>query len=188
METKEILLASASPRRSELFSQMGLPFRVAVADVTEITAGAPDVQTTENARLKAHAVLRENPDAVVLAADTLVCVHDEVLGKPRDAEDAMRMLALLSGGWHTVYTGVCVLSADGEQVACETTRVQFVPLSPKSIRRYVDSGEPMDKAGAYAVQGQAGMFVSGIEGSYSNVIGLPMSRTRDMLMALGYAL
>ena len=183
---QSLILASASPRRRELMAYTGLPFEVITADAEEIKTGEPEALVMENARRKAQAVGRRHPNSVVLGADTIVYQSGAVLGKPRDQEDARAMLRRLSGAWHTVYTGVCVIKPNGEQdVRCDASRVKFVPLSEADIERYIASGEPMDKAGAYAVQGRAGMFVSRIEGSYSNVIGLPMHLVRDMLHEAG---
>ncbi len=165
----------------------GIPFQVITADAEEIKAGEPEALVMENARRKALAVWRQHPDSVVLGADTVVYQNGAVLGKPRDQADAQAMLRRLSGAWHTVYTGVCVMGPESDaDVRCDASRVQFVPLEDGDIQRYIASGEPMDKAGAYAVQGRAGMFVSRIEGSYSNVIGLPMHLVRDMLRKAGF--
>ena len=123
---------------------------------------------------------------MVLAADTLVCVKDLILGKPKDETDAMRMLSLLSGTWHEVHTGLCLIAPDGfMQLEADTTRVRFLPLDGDLIRRYVSTGEPMDKAGAYAIQGLAGTFVSRIEGSPSNVVGLPLGLLSQFLQRAG---
>ena len=184
-----LILASASPRRRELMAYTGIPFQVITADTEEIKTGDPVALVMENARRKAQAVGRQHPDSVVLGADTIVYQNGAVLGKPKDQEDARAMLRRLSGAWHTVYTGVCVIKPIGEQdMRCDASQVQFVPLGDADIERYIASGEPMDKAGAYAVQGRAGMFVSRIEGSYSNVIGLPMHLVRDMLQKAGFEL
>ncbi len=165
----------------------GLPFQVITADAEEIKAGEPETLVMENACRKARAVWRLHPDSAVLGADTIVYQDGAVLGKPRDQADAQAMLRRLSGAWHTVYTGVCLISPDGKaDVRCDASRVLFTPLEDADILRYIESGEPMDKAGAYAVQGRAGMFVSRIEGSYSNVIGLPMHLVRDMLKKAGF--
>lgn len=164
----------------------GIPFEVITAEAEEIKQGAPDALTMENARRKARAVQAAHPGRMVLGADTVVFLNDRVLGKPRDREDAKRMLRLLSGAWHEVYTGVCLLTADGrEDARVDVTRVRFVALSEETISRYALSGEPADKAGAYALQGIGGMYVDRIEGSYSNVIGLPMHLVRRMLMDAG---
>ena len=184
---QSLILASASPRRRELMACTGIPFQVITADAEEMKTGEPEDLVMENARRKARAVWEKHPDSVVLGADTVVYQDGSVLGKPRDREDARAMLRRLSGAWHTVYTGVCVITPDGKaDVRCDASRVQFVPLTDADIQRYIDSGEPMDKAGAYAVQGRAGMYVSRIEGSSSNVIGLPMHLVRDMLREAGF--
>ncbi len=165
----------------------GIPFQVITADAEEIKAGEPEALVMENAVRKARAVWRLHPECAVLGADTIVCQDGAVLGKPRDQADAQAMLRRLSGAWHTVYTGVCLISPEGKaDVRCDASRVLFTALSDADIQRYIASGEPMDKAGAYAVQGRAGMFVSRIEGSYSNVIGLPMHVVRDMLQKAGF--
>ncbi len=165
----------------------GLPFRVITAEAEEIKAGEPETLVTENARRKARAVWEQYADSAVLGADTIVYQDGAVLGKPRDQADAKAMLRSLSGAWHMVYTGVCVIRPDGQaDVRCAASRVQFVPLTDADIDWYIATGEPMDKAGAYAVQGRAGMYVSRIEGSYSNVIGLPMHLVRDMLRQAGF--
>lgn len=181
-----VILASASPRRRELMGYTGIPFEVICAEAEETSLGTPEALVTENARRKARAVAGSHPGRWVIGADTIVYQHGQVLGKPRDEMDARRMLRSLSGAWHEVYTGVCLVRPDGtEDVRCDVSRVQFVPLSDEVIRRYAASGEPADKAGAYALQGMGGMYVSRIEGSYSNVIGLPMALLRDMLLDAG---
>ena len=180
-----LILASASPRRRELVGFMGIPFEVITADAEETTHGMPEALVTENARRKAEAVAKRYPGRIVLGADTIVYWHGQVLGKPRDEDEAVRMLRGLQGDRHTVYTGVCVISQGKEDCRYDTSDVMFVPLTDREIVSYVRTGEPMDKAGAYALQGRGGMFVQRIEGSYSNVIGLPMSLTREMLLAAG---
>ena len=183
---QSLILASSSPRRRELMEGVGLPFQVITADAEELKTGDPQALVMENARRKALAVWREHPDCLVLGADTVVYQGNRVLGKPRDDEDARDMLRSLSGKWHSVFTGVCLIGPDGkEDVRADESRVKFVELDEGAIERYVKSGEPRDKAGAYAVQGRAGMFVSRIEGSFSNVIGLPMHLVRDMLLGAG---
>lgn len=181
-----LILASSSPRRRELMGYTGLPFRVITAETEEIKTGEPDALVRENALRKARAVADSHPGCVVIGADTIVYQSGAALGKPRDAEDARAMLRRLSGSWHEVYTGVCVIGPDGRaETRCDVSRVKFAALDDRAIDRYVSSGEPMDKAGAYAVQGRAAMFVERIEGSYSNVIGLPMAMLRDMLRRAG---
>ena len=127
------------------------------------------------AQLKCAEVAERHPGRMVLAADTLVCVDDEILGKPKDEADAARMLHLLSGRAHEVHTGVCLKLPDGRKLCgVDTAKVYFMQLTDENIRRYIATGEPMDKAGAYGIQGRAGVFISHIEGSPSNVIGLPL--------------
>lgn len=180
-----LILASASPRRRELVGYMGVPYEIITADADETRRGTPEALVRENARRKAAAVYEKHPGRVVLGADTIVYFEGQALGKPRDEAEARAMLSRLSGAWHEVYTGVCVLADGHEDVRCDVSRVLFTPLSPETIAAYVKTGEPMDKAGAYALQGRGGMFVRRIEGSYSNVIGLPMALARDMLLAAG---
>ena len=164
---------------------MGIPFEVITADAEEIHDGAPEEVVMENAQRKARAVRKEHPRAVVLGADTIVWQNGRILGKPRDEAEARDMLTHLSASWHTVYTGICVIGKNGADTRWEASRVLFTPLDADTIQRYVETGEPMDKAGAYALQGRGGMFVKRIEGSYSNVIGLPMALAREMLLAAG---
>lgn len=186
-----IILASNSPRRRELLAQMGVDFSIDVPDIDEHDASTPQDTVRALALQKARAVAARHAGerAVILSADTVVFAG-EILGKPRDREDARRMLTLLQGRWHEVYTGVCALHVpDGRhEVRVERTRVLFVPMTGEQIDRYIDTGEPMDKAGAYAIQGRAGMFVERIEGSSSNVVGLPMATVRELLMAFGVLL
>jgi septum formation protein len=184
-----LVLASGSPRRAELLREAGIPFLADPAHVDEATrAGeAPEAYVQRLAVDKARAVARRHPERVVLAADTTVVVDGTVLGKPADREDAARMLRLLSGRDHLVLTGVClVVPPDGAvHTDIAATTVAFKPLDAAEIAAYVDSGEPMDKAGAYAIQGGAAPFVRHLDGSYSNVVGLPVSLVRGMCRALG---
>ncbi|MBC7105532.1 MAG: septum formation inhibitor Maf [Firmicutes bacterium] len=184
-----IVLASASPRRRALLRQLGLPFRVVPSRVREeVPAGlAPGARVERLAELKARDVAARVRRGLVIGADTVVVVDGRVLGKPADPADAEVMLALLQGRWHEVYTGVAVAAAGGERalVAHERTCVAFKPLDPERIRRYVGTGEPLDKAGAYAIQGRAAAFVAGIRGCYSNVVGLPLGRLADLLEEFG---
>ena len=183
---QSLILASSSPRRRELMEGTGLPFQVITADAEELKEGEPKALVMENARRKALEVWKLHPGCLVLGADTVVYQGDRVLGKPRDDSDARDMLRGLSGKWHSVFTGVCLIHPDGkEDVRADESRVRFVDLDEAAIDRYVKTGEPRDKAGAYAVQGRAGMFVSRIEGSFSNVIGLPMHLVRSMLLEAG---
>lgn len=186
-----IILASNSPRRRELLAQMGVDFSIDVPDIDEHDASTPQDTVRALALQKARAVAARHAGerSVILSADTVVFAG-EILGKPRDREDARRMLTLLQGRWHEVYTGVCALHVpDGRhEVRVECTCVRFAPLTGEQIDRYIGTGEPMDKAGAYAIQGRAGMFVERIEGSSSNVVGLPMATVRELLMAFGVLL
>ncbi|MEG2605143.1 MAG: Maf family protein [Clostridia bacterium] len=184
-----LVLASASPRRRELLSLYGIPFEVIPSQADECAQGEGRERVLTIARQKCDEVAARYPSRLVLAADTLVCVNGEIMGKPKDAEDAARMLALLSGRTHEVHTGLCIRCPDGRLLwDADTTRVQFLPLDQKTIRRYVATGEPMDKAGAYAIQGVAGVFVSAIEGSPSNVVGLPLGLLTRFLGELGLEL
>jgi septum formation protein len=181
-----LVLASASPRRQELLRSAGFSFVVQPADVDETPLpGEPAREYAERlAREKALAVARTRPHDVVLGADTIVFVDDAILGKPRDAADAARMLRLLSDGVHSVITGVCVVEGGESQrlrIASETTLVTMSVLSDEEIREYVATGEPMDKAGAYAIQGMAARWIPRIEGDYSNVVGLPVALVYRML-------
>jgi septum formation protein len=171
-----LVLASQSPRRSEILRQAGIPFtvRVAAVDETPLVGEKPKDYVVRLAELKALAV-PAGPDEIVLGADTTVVVDGEMLGKPADAADARRMLARLSGRQHQVITGVC-LKRGAEMVRdCAVTTVWFAPMSAREIEEYVSSGEPMDKAGAYAIQGLASKFVQRIDGCYFNVVGLPVA-------------
>lgn len=182
-----IILASQSPRRRELLGLYGIPFVVDPSQADEEHVQGTGAQRVQKlAQLKCAEVAARHPGRMVLAADTLVCVDDEILGKPKDEQDASRMLHLLSGRAHEVHTGVCLRLPDGRQLCgVDTTRVFFLPLSEQSIRRYIATGEPMDKAGAYGIQGRAGIFVSHIEGSPSNVIGLPLGLLTRFLTQAG---
>ena len=172
-----LILASQSPRRRELLGLTGLDFIVRVADIDEtMDPGlAPCDEVARVSRMKAQAVPRE-PGDVVIAADTIVVCEGKVLGKPRDEADAKRMLTLLSGRDHQVMTGVTVLHSGKEAVFTEVTDIHFRPLSHKEIEAYVATGEPMDKAGSYGIQGGAALFAEKMVGDYYNVMGLPVCR------------
>jgi septum formation protein len=202
-----LVLASASPRRQELLRNAGISFTVQPADIDEtpLADEAPREYAERLAREKALAVWRSRAHDLVLGADTIVVVDEIILGKPVDAEDAVRMLRMLSGRVHRVITGVCLVKAvgsdrlpvvrktaphsderlkteDGEQrIASETTLVTVSGLSEDEIRAYVGTGEPMDKAGAYAIQGMASRWIPRIEGDYTNVVGLPIALVYRML-------
>ena len=183
----EFILASSSPRRRELLSLYGFPFLVIPGEVEEEgVTGTGRERVEKLALLKCEAVAVSHPKAFVLSADTLVCIGDQVLGKPGDARQAREMLLSLSGREHRVYTGVCLHTPSGELLrGVEETRVRFLPLAEKWIDRYIATGEPFDKAGAYAIQGKAGIFVEGITGSPSNVIGLPLGLVTEFLEKAG---
>ena len=186
---RRLVLASGSPRRRELLAALGWSFEVRPVDLDE-TAWPGEDAAAYVGRLaleKARAAMRvpANEGALVLGADTVVALDGELLGKPRDEEDARRMLRQLSGRRHEVLTGVALLDGDREWLEIARTKVDFAPLSDQEIADYVRSGEPMDKAGAYAVQGLGGLFVAAIDGSYSNVVGLPVTVVYKMLQAAG---
>lgn len=184
-----IILASQSPRRRELLGQMGLTHFIIRPALGEERAepGLTPAQLVEAlSRQKAEEVAgRSAPGDLILAADTVVAVDGQILGKPRDEDHARQMLALLSGRDHTVYTGVTVRRDQTVLTQHEATRVRFRPLSPAEIDAYVRSGEPMDKAGAYGIQGLGALLVEGIEGDYCNVVGLPVCRLGRMLLEFG---
>ena len=177
-----LILASASPRRQELLKIFGLPFTVRVADIDETmdaSASAYD-EVARVSRLKAMAVPHGEGD-VVIAADTIVVCEGQILGKPRDGDHAKAMLRLLSGRDHQVMTGCTVLRDGQAESFTEVTDLHFRPLSENEIARYVASGEPMDKAGAYGIQGGAALFCSHMVGDYYNVMGLPLCRLGETL-------
>ena len=183
-----LVLASASPRRRELLAHLGLPFEIVRPEVDEsLRAGeGPAEAVARLACEKAREGRRAHPAALVVAADTLVSLPGgEIFGKPRDAADAKRMLRALSGRAHEVRTGVCVAGPAGERSAVVTTEVRFRPLGDAEIGWYVGTGEPLDKAGAYAVQGKAAAFVAAIDGSWSNVVGLPLAELTVLLEGMG---
>ncbi len=169
------MLASRSPRRAELLKAAGFEFTVRVSDVDETPRPGEDpfVYAVRLALTKADAV-PASPDEIVLAADTTVVLGSEIMGKPRDAADATRMLRALSGQRHEVITAICLQQDGRYETDVASTSVWFTPMSDTEIADYVASGEPMDKAGAYAIQGLASKFIDRIEGTYSNVVGLPI--------------
>jgi septum formation protein len=187
-----LILASASPRRRELLKQTGFTFEVRPAHVNEdpYPDEDPVAYVVRLARHKAQSVLAEissdapAQSAVVLGADTTVTLDGHILAKPEDAADAARMLRMLSGRTHRVITGVAVASATGTEVAAEITGVQFLTLTDEEINSYIATGEPMDKAGAYGIQGYAAKWIPRIEGCYFNVVGLPLALVSTMLEAV----
>jgi len=188
-----LVLASASPRRRELLQNAGIPFIVQASKVAELPREGETPQSCAErlAREKARDVFRQRPQDFVLGADTIVIVNGQILGKPRDPADAARMLRLLSGRTHQVTTGVCLIAPDRkgrrslEETRSETTLVTMSELSADDIQSYVAIDEPLDKAGAYAIQGIASRWISRIEGDYFNVVGLPVSLVYRMLRENG---
>ena len=178
----QLILASASPRRKALLSLFGIPFTVRAADIDETMdpEKPPFDEVARVSRLKALAVSREEED-VVIAADTIVVCQGKVLGKPHSEAEAASMLRLLSGRDHQVMTGCTILFGDRAETFTEVTSLHFRPLSEKEIQKYVQSGEPMDKAGAYGIQGGAALFCEKLEGDYYNVMGLPVCRLYETL-------
>ena len=173
-----IILASASPRRRELLALAGLPFEVHAPHVEEHIDPAWSAAQAARAlaRQKAAAAGRAFPEACVIAADTIVEIDGILLGKPEDAAGAARMLRLLSGREHRVVTGVCLRLGQAERVFAQETLVRFYPLGEDEIEAYVRTGEPMDKAGAYGIQGRGALLAEGITGDYFNVVGLPLAK------------
>ncbi|HZU41414.1 MAG TPA: Maf family protein [Terriglobales bacterium] len=185
-----LILASASPRRQELLRNAGIEFLVQPSEIPEVPlqGEAPQVFAERVAREKARTVYQRNSGAFVLSADTVVIVDEHILNKPEDALDAARMLRMLSGRGHLVTTAVCLIGPDStrpqgvfEDVRCETTRVTFNSLTHADIESYIATGEPMDKAGAYGIQGIASRWIPRIEGDYFNVVGLPVALVYRML-------
>ncbi|MBU2537179.1 MAG: septum formation inhibitor Maf [Proteobacteria bacterium] len=181
---ERLILASGSPRRRDFLTELGFAFEVLVTDIDEIPqAGEQPVDFVARlAREKSQAV--DQPGAWVLGADTVVVVDGEILGKPTDEDEACAMLMLLSGRWHEVWTGFSLSRQTTGELYTKTvcTKVRFMPLTPELCRAYVRTGEPLDKAGAYGIQGKGCFLVSEINGSYTNVVGLPMTEVLDALL------
>lgn len=203
----QIILASASPRRKALLEQIGMEFEICPAKGEEvITESRPDAVVSELSRQKAEEVAagvltynEQHPDLaipqdiLVIGADTVVAYGDEILGKPKDEEDAKRMLTLLQGNTHSVYTGITLVFIDksgrtGEYCFFEKTDVTMYPMDEDEINRYIATGEPMDKAGSYGIQGRCAIYIKQIEGDYNNVVGLPVARLYQELRRVGYDL
>lgn len=179
---RRLILASKSPRRHDLLSKMGFVFTVDAPDVDENIQGAPCEMVKLLSERKAMAVCARYDYGWIVAADTLVALDDKALGKPKDEEDAFRMLSSLSGKNHQVYTGVCLMDAKTGDCLSKSVRseVYFKSLTPDQIRSYIETKEPMDKAGAYAIQGGAAAFIEKYEGSYDNIVGFPTEEFRRM--------
>lgn len=203
----QIILASASPRRKELLEQIGMEFEICPAKGEEvITQNRPDAVVLELSRQKAeevaagvltynetHPDLATPQDILVIGADTVVAYGNEILGKPKDEADAKRMLDLLQGNTHSVYTGITLVFIDksgrtGEYCFFEKTDVTMYPMDEDEINRYIATGEPMDKAGSYGIQGRCAIYIKQIEGDYNNVVGLPVARLYQELRRVGYDL
>lgn len=185
IELPKIILASASPRRAEILRTVGWPFEALPVQIDESRRAAEDAASYVQrlAREKAEAAAAQVRERTIVAADTTVVIDEHILEKPADHDDAMRMLRLLNNGWHEVLTGVAVIDADSSErkVAYETTAVKFAAMSDEEIEWYVATGEPMDKAGAYAIQGLGARFIEGIQGDYFNVVGLPVRLLYELM-------
>lgn len=175
---KHIILASASPRRKEILELADLKFDVMPSDAQEITTKtAPNEVVMELASIKAKDIYEKSEkQSMIVGADTVVAYQGQILGKPTDKADAKRMLTMLSGQTHEVYTGVCVIEDGKTKTFYEETKVTFYEISDEQIDHYIKTGEPMDKAGSYGIQGKAAVFIKGIEGDYYNVVGFPIAR------------
>jgi|ERR1700722_4996278 septum formation protein len=182
-----LVLASASPRRKELLRNAGIAFEVEPANIPEepLPGETARAYAERLAREKALVVSQKRPNDAILGADTIVVIDNQILGKPADQADAARMLRLLSGRRHQVITGICLIVDSEAKVASETTSVVMSEISGAEIQSYVATGEPMDKAGAYAIQGIASRWIPRIEGDYSNVVGLPVALVYRMLQQAG---
>ncbi len=176
---KEIILASASPRRRALLKAHGIDFKICAADIDEReiekNISEPDKMVLKLSYEKANRVFTDNPEAIVVGADTTVVFDGKIFGKPEDKKDAKRMLMLLSGNMHTVYTGVCILMNGRKINYCEASKVYFKKLTENEIDEYIATGEPMDKAGAYGIQDIGKKLVLKTEGDFENIVGLPSS-------------
>jgi septum formation protein len=190
IELPKLILASGSPRRAEILTAVGWEFEKRVADVdeTEFSGEEPEDYVQRLARTKAETVAVNYKNALVLGADTTVVIDNQIIGKPKDFDDAGRMLRMLSGKWHEVLTGVALVKmSEGDfdtKVALQSTRVKFAEINDAEIEFLVEKGEPLDKAGAYAVQAQAALFIEEIAGDYWNVVGLPVNLVYTLLKKL----
>lgn len=183
----KLVLASGSPRRAEIMNAVGWEFTKDVPDIDESQRDGEDADTYVRrlAREKAEAVAAAHPKQIVLAADTTVVIDHQIIGKPTDLEDARRMLRMLSGNWHEVFTAIAVMKNGRTEVGLQRTRVKFATMTEDEIDFLVIDGDPLDKAGAYAVQAQAALFIEGIEGDYWNVVGLPIGLVYEMVGRVG---
>lgn len=180
---KDIILASESPRRRELFTKLNLPFSCVSTNIDEtldLTIGLEDA-VCELASRKAYSVFNNNRHSIVIGADTIVTLDNLILGKPKNKEDAIYMLRQLSGRTHKVLTGVCILYNNDKIMFCDSSEVSFYPLSDEEIYNYVNTGEPMDKAGAYGIQGNGALLVQSIKGDFYSIMGLPVAKINRTL-------
>jgi len=188
---KKIILASGSPRRSELLRKAGISFEVLVTDADEnveislLSEEYAAEVSKRKARAAAEICMQNHEDVTIIAADTIVCINGKILGKPDNGTEAYEMIKLLENGWHSVYTGMTFAFVSGKSVKyiqdCCRTDVKFKPLTDSEIWDYINTGEPFDKAGGYGIQGEAGKFFAEIKGDYNNVVGLPVNRCLDIL-------
>lgn len=190
MKPDRIVLASGSPRRKQLLEQVGMKFDIIVSDVEEIvTKTLPKDVVCELSAQKAQAVydrLEDTNNVLVIGADTVVSAENRILGKPHDRDDAFRMLKLIQGESHSVFTGVTLIHNDTAETFAVETKVHVMPMTDEQIYAYIDTKEPIDKAGAYGIQGRFAAYVSGIDGDYNNVVGLPVAAICDKLRSDGY--
>jgi len=190
MLNDKLILASGSPRRAEILAAVGWKFEKEVADVdeTEFPGEKPDEYVLRLGKIKAETVAANHKNALILGADTIVVIDNQIIGKPKDFDDARRMLKMLSGNWHEVLTGVAlvkVFKGNFEtKVDLQKTRVKFAEMNDAEIEFLIEKGEPLDKAGAYAVQAQAALFIEEIRGDYWNVVGLPISLVYKLMEKL----
>lgn len=189
-QMNRLILASSSPRRKELLELANLPFEILVSDIEETIPGneLPETIVQLLARQKAMAVAEKARDAYVIGADTIVVYNGIILGKPKTTEDAYATLKMLSDKTHEVLTGVSIISPEREVTFFERTKVTFWPLAEEEIKQYIASGEPMDKAGSYGIQGRGSLLVKKVEGDYFSVVGLPIARTVRELKKLGFSI
>lgn len=182
MKLPKLILASGSPRRSEILTSVGWEFEKDSADIdeSEIAGETPENYVRRLALEKASAVDRKRPGGLVLGADTTVVIEERIIGKPVDLDDAARMIRMLAGNWHAVLTGVALVSGDRSIVGIQRTEVKFAPMSDAEVAFLVANGDPLDKAGAYAVQAQAALFIEEIRGDYWNVVGLPVNLVYEL--------
>jgi septum formation protein len=185
----KLILASASPRRAEILTSVGWEFEKCAADVDEspLPDETPEAHVKRLALLKAKTAAGRFENALVLGADTIVVIDEKIVGKPKDLDDARQMLRTLSGKWHEVFTGVAIVDTSASLVDIQKTGVKFAELSDEEIEFLVEKGEPLDKAGAYAVQAQAALFIEEIRGDYWNVVGLPANLVYEMVKQCQYS-